>query len=292
MGKKLLRHFGLIFPLVFILMASGCRPGTIGNAGVTVTIEPVKYFIDRLTSENIQVNVMVPMGSSPATYSPTTAQFAELSSSGLYVQVGHLGFESTWMDRMKELNPEMEVLDLSDGVDLVRGDNSKIGNHVHHGGIEPHIWMSPKIVKSFLPRLKNQLEKSFPDQKAIIQRNFKGLMDDVESLDHAFSDLPEDKANRKFMIFHPALTYLARDYGFGQISIEYEGKEPSPGKLRELIDRANNEKINIIFIQAEFDKRNAQMVRQATGARLITINPLSYNWIVALEEIYHVLADG
>jgi zinc transport system substrate-binding protein len=287
MIKKIIYSIGIIFLLSPVL--SGCQTGPSEKEGVTVTIEPFKYFVDQLTSEKIPVNVMVPMGSSPATYSPTTGQLMALSSASLYVKAGHLGFEEAWMERLKELNPEMEITDLSDGIHLISGEDQLHGDHVHESGIDPHIWMSPKVVLHFLPHLKDALIKNFPEEKSVIEKNYKSLLTEVETLHNSFENLPGQVKSPRFMIFHPALTYLARDYGLEQISIEYEGKEPSPRKLRELIDRSLEEDIKIIFIQEEFDQRNAAMVRDATGATLVSINPLGYNWTQVMQNIHVIL---
>lgn len=292
-GKRFHARFiqisGAIILTIFSL--NSCSSAKTEERGVAVTIEPFRYFVDQLTSEKVPVSVMVPMGSSPATYAPTTSQLMALSSANLYVQAGHLGFEDAWMHRLKELNPEMDILNLSQKISLIKGEDHRHGDHVHRGGVDPHIWMSPKIVMNFLPDLKSELIKQFPKEKEIIDANFLKLLTEVESIHNSFLSLSNEVRPKKFMIFHPALTYLARDYGLQQFSIEYEGKEPSPAKLKELIDTANEEKINIIFIQEEFDQRNAEMVREATGAHLIAINPLGYDWPSTMKNIRELLSN-
>ena len=80
------------------------------------------------------------------------------------------------------------------------------------------------------------------------------------------------------MIYHPALSYFARDYGLHQIAIEEGGKEPSPAQLKELIDLCRQEEVHIIFIQPEFDKRNAEIIAKQTNTKVVPINPLAFNW--------------
>lgn len=276
--------------LVAVLFIEGCHNGG-KKAGVSVTIEPLKYFVDRLTSEQVEVNVMVPMGASPQTYSPTSTQLAKVSLAGLYVQVGQLGFEKAWMEKIRGFNEEMGMLNLSETVDLIGASEHGHEGHNHSAGKDPHIWMSPKVVKDFLPQLRDELKKAFPEQSDVIDQNYPELYNEVDNFDRRFSSLADKLAHKNFMIFHPVLTYLARDYGLKQISIEHEGKEPSPRKLRELIDVANEEDIRIIFIQAEFDERNAQMVKDATGAEIAVINPLAYNWEESMNEIYTLLKE-
>jgi zinc transport system substrate-binding protein len=87
------------------------------------------------------------------------------------------------------------------------------------------------------------------------------------------------------MIFHPNLGYLARDYGLEEIAVEYEGKEPPPSRMKELIDRARHDNIKTIFVQREYDTKNARAIANEIGADLEIIDPLSADWMVSTSEI-------
>jgi zinc transport system substrate-binding protein len=63
-----------------------------------------------------------------------------------------------------------------------------------------------------------------------------------------------------------------------QISIEEGGKEPSPSNLKTLIDTCRREGVRVIFVQQEFDQRNAQLISSELGIQVIPINTLSYDW--------------
>ena len=291
MSKRSLFYLILIPLIGIFLLFQSCGQKKKKAAGISVSIEPLKFFVEELTAGEINVNVMVPVGASPATYSPSTTQLTGLSSSRLYIKAGHLGFEEAWMQRFSELNPEMKILDLSEDVHMIEGDEHRHGESIRKGGVDPHIWMSPKVVMGFLPKLREKLIERFPEHKQTIVQSYPVLYDKVKSLHAAFSDLGAHLKKKEFMIFHPALSYLARDYGFEQIPIEYEGKEPSPQKLRNLIDLANKADIKVIFIQMEFDRKSAGMVTRETGAKLITINPLAYDWPGELMRIHDLLKE-
>ena len=84
---------------------------------------------------------------------------------------------------------------------------------------------------------------------------------------------------------------MARDYGLTQYAIETEGKEPSPEQLRQLVDFAQKESIRTVFIQQEFDRKNAEIIARETGCRVAIINPLSYQWSEELIRIAKILSD-
>lgn len=257
---------------------------------VSATILPQKFFIDKITNNSLSVNVMIPPGESHATYSPTARQFQEMSDSKLYVSMGYIGYEQTWMSRLKELNNEMNTLSLSEKIELITGVEDH-GDHVHEGGIDPHVWMSPKSALKFMPILKDALIKSFPNQKDSFEINYAVFEKELIELDSLATEKLTNLKNKQFLIFHPALTYMARDYGLTQISIEKEGKEPSPAFLASVIDKARNENIPVIFIQQEYDIRNAQLVSREAGIHLVQINPMNYEWLESMKDIINLLDE-
>lgn len=265
--------------LILLMAGGGCsqRLSSGKEPVISVSILPLQYFVDQLSGENLEVNVMIPHGASHGTYSPTTRQMQKLSDSEMYLRIGSLGYEYAFIDRLQELNPRMQVLDLTRHVELIRGVIDH-GDHVHEGGIDPHIWMSPRVMLSLLPVMRDGLLEAYPHLQQQVESNYPALFQQVLEIDKQMDQLTRELQRKRFMIFHPALTYLARDYGLEQISIEHEGKEPGPGQLGRLIQAARDETIRVIFIQAEYDQRNASLVSRETGAQIIQINPLEYNW--------------
>lgn len=268
-----------------VFFAPSCSEREREQSIVSVSIEPVKYFVDRLTDNALEVNVMVPQGASHGTYSPTTAQMQKLSDSRVYFRIGSLGYEQAFIRRLKDLNPTMREVNLSDGIELIRGETIDHGDHVHEGGIDPHIWMSPQVMLNRLTVIRDHLIELFPDLEEVITTNYPALRSEVEEIHHNMQALTQTLTHKRFLIFHPALTYLARDYGMEQVSIEHEGKEPTPAQLARLIRDARAENIPVIFIQEEYDVRNAKIVAAETGAQIVTINHLTYNWTANMNEL-------
>ena len=96
-------------------------------------------------------------------------------------------------------------------------------------------------------------------------------------------------ADSTFLIYHPALSYFARDYGLTQISIEEGGKEPSPAHLKALIEQSGHKKARIIFVQQEFDTRNAELIAKEAQLQIVPINPLSYHWDEEMKNVARAL---
>ncbi len=259
---------------------------------VSVSIQPIGYFVDRLTENALHLNVMVPSGVSHGAYSPTPQQFMRLSDCDMYLRIGYLGYEQAWIGRLNELNPSMKVINLSEHVTLIRGMEIDHGDHKHEGGVDPHIWMSPLVMKDLLPVISNAITKVYPEMEAVIVRNYPELESEIDALHHGFMELSATLTNKSFMIYHPALTYLARDYGFTQVSIEHEGKEPSPAMLGRIIREARDYSASVIFIQEEYDMRSAELISKETGARLLQINPLAYDWMASMQGLKRLMQEN
>jgi zinc transport system substrate-binding protein len=138
--------------------------------------------------------------------------------------------------------------------------------------------MSPILMERMAGRVYEQLLLLLPGRESQLQENHEKLVAEIrETSRYAEKELAAFKG-KSFFIFHPALGYFARDYGLEQVSVEYEGKEPTPAYLKEMIGLARSENAGIIFIQEEFDVRNATVIAKEIGGEVVRINPLNEDW--------------
>ena len=262
---------------IFICFACGNTAQKSEKAIITVTIEPLRYFTEAIAGKNYQVVSMVPKGSSPESYDPTPQQLVNLSKSQAYFRIGHIGFEQAWMKKLEANCPDMKVYDTSKGIDLIRDKGHWHGDHFHEGGVEPHIWNSTQNALIIVDNIYQALCELDTTHQADYKYRLDSLKQSIQQTDAETRRLLEN-ADSTFLIYHPALSYFARDYGLKQISIEEGGKEPSPAQLKKLIETCRNENVHTIFVQQEFDQRNAQLIAHELGINIVSINPLSYDW--------------
>ena len=106
------------------------------NAGekirVFVSILPQAELVERVGGERVKVNVLVRPGESPATYSPTPRQLAELSKAKLFIRVG-VPFEEGFINKVRETYPKLKIIDQRDNVRLIKAvhDHDHVHDHVH-----------------------------------------------------------------------------------------------------------------------------------------------------------------
>lgn len=263
----------------------------------SVSIPPVKYLIKQIGKQHLQVTVMVGPGSNPATYEPKSSQVANLSSTELYFAIG-VPFEDSWLPRFNEVNKDMRVIHLDRQIHKrylakeYQGSEQDIQNK--ELGKDPHIWLSPILMRIMAGKVLRVLAKADPTHKSQYRQNYLDFSREIDRLDLKILDVFSQKQIQEnmFMTFHPAWGYLAREYGLKQIPIELEGKSPGPREMGKLIKRARKLNIRTIFVQPQFSQKEAQTIAKGIGARVKSLNPLARDWEENLLEMSRKIAQS
>jgi len=277
--------------LFFVLVLSACgNHERTGQRIISVSIAPFGYFAGQIAGDNFSVNVMVPAGANPHIYEPYPDQIDRLRRSEAYISNGYLGFEMAWMDRFLEINRSMKILNLGESIEPIENHDHHEGEHVE--GADPHYWVSPLCAMKMASSVRDFLAELDPANRGEYEANYRALIRKTEQVDSMARELSLFEGSRTFMIYHPNLAYLARDYGLTEIAVENEGKEPSPSQLISLIDAAKRENIKMILVQREYDPRNARAVADETGFRVEIIDPLSADWFASTTAVIQLLKAG
>lgn len=260
------------------ILCLACTPhNNTHQQALSVSIEPLKYLTQQITDNDFEINVLVPQGASPETFEPTAAQMRKVAESKLYVDIGLIDFEVNLAQAIQANMPSVHIVHLDKDIALIEGDDhAHDSNHAtHHHGIDPHIWTSPKCLKIMAGTLYEALSQLYPDSSRYAS-NYQKLIQRLDSLDCTLCDLFSGRQHH-FMIYHPALSYLARDYGLTQIALESEGKEPSADHIRRLIDSARRWNIPHILYQRQFSQNTVDALARELGIEAIPIDPLGYD---------------
>ncbi len=280
-----------IYLLLVILFA--CQPKQKENTNtITVSILPQKYFIDQIAGTLVEVNVLVPPGSSPHNYTVLPSQMKSLAKSKAWLQIGLLTFEDAWKEKFKEINKDLTIVNCSEGIEPISGGETheEEHDHEHLGGLDPHVWLAPAEVKIIAKNTLNALKISFPMQAEAFEDNYDRFLSKIDSITLQIEQQLASLQNRNILIFHPTMSYYARQFNLKQIPLELDGKEPSPKHMKEIVDFARANNIRIVFIQKEFDSENALQLSREINGEVISIDPLEYNWEKQILEITKKIA--
>ena len=249
---------------------------------VAVSIQPQKYFLEQIMGEESNITVLVPTGSSPATYAPKPSQLKALKKASLYFSIG-VAFEESWLPRFQSIHKDMPIIDTCKNI-TKRSISHTNGEH-HHVGLDPHIWLSPKLVMIQAKTIKDALSTYNPKQKEKYEKNYTAFIKKLEALDTKMKNILSPLKQKSFIVFHPSFGYLADDYGLTQIAIEKEGKEPSLRHIKRVIDYAKEKNIKTIFVAPQFSQKAATQIAKQVGAEVVTINPLAQEWETNLLKV-------
>ncbi|MBQ3043093.1 MAG: zinc ABC transporter substrate-binding protein [Alistipes sp.] len=256
------------------------------DATIYVSITPLKSIVEEITCGDFEVRILVPQGASPETFEPTAKQIAELSDSHLLFQTGLIDFEQSLVGRVAE---QTKVVNLCEGVELMAGSCSHHHHsHGHAHGIDPHIWTSPKALMTMVDNVRDCIMREYPDSTKYDVAADK-LQQRIAELDRYCASRIDDAALRVMMIYHPAYTYYARDYGIEQIAIEHDGKEPSPRQLTTLVERAKSNGIGAILLQPQYSEDKVRSIAEECGAEIVVTDPLCEDIIAEIARITDII---
>ncbi len=249
---------------------------------VAVSVPPQAWLVERIGGDQVRVQVMIPAGVPPETWSPTPRQRAALERARVYVLVGHPDFifERVHVRPHLEQHPEVAAVDMT--APHATGEMPADPAWAERAG-DPHVWLSPAVVSETAVAIQRSLSALAPEHSAEFRANLASLHEDIEALDRhvvgSLSALPKAPASRSFLVVHPAWGWFARQYDLVQIAIEEEGKQPGPGELIPLIERARASRLRVVFVQPGFSRRRATLVAGEIGAELVELDPLARDWL-------------
>ncbi|WP_457571175.1 metal ABC transporter solute-binding protein, Zn/Mn family [Desulfovulcanus sp.] len=267
------------------------------EALVFVSILPQKYFVEKIGGDLVDVQVMVMPGASPAIYEPKPQQMVKLRQAKAYFAVG-VPFEQVWLKKFAGLNPKLLIVHTDAGIkkrpmdqmeDILNSVSGVSDDHLEHqaghhhgrsGMNDPHIWLSPRLVKIQAENIFKGLAAVDPNHLAVYKKNFIRFCKSIDKLEKKIREIldPSKLKKRKFMVFHPSWGYFARDFGLKQIPIEVQGREPGVRDLQRLVQLAKREGIKVVFVQKQFSAKSARVIARAIGGQVVNLDPLAYDW--------------
>jgi zinc transport system substrate-binding protein len=264
---------------------------------VGVSILPQQEFVEKIAGDNVEVVVMVPPGADPHSYEPTPSQLTALSKAKMYAMVGSgITVEDTMMDKLEDLNPDMQIIDCSEGITLIKMEahvhEADEEDHEEESGLDPHIWTSPDNVGIMVENIYQGLVDVDPDNQETYLENKNAYLAELNELDEQIQNTLEGKEGSSFMVYHPAWGYFANHYAITQVPVEIEGKEPSVQDMQNIIDEANEEGIKVIFVQSGFSTVSAEAIADEIGGEVVEIDPLAKDYIDNLAKVAEAFEKG
>jgi zinc transport system substrate-binding protein len=266
---------------------------------IMVSIPPQKYFVKKIAHELANISVMVSPEFNPATYEPTPNQMKIAATAKIYFAIG-VPFENVWLKKLASLNPKMQIVHTDEAVtkrqvrrwrldrmaNLHETPENNKKSFPKKGALDPHVWLSPPLVKSQVKIIADALIKIDPQNKKAYEINLDMFQSELDQLDLQLMEIfKKNYPRREILVLHPCWGYFADTYGLKQIAVENEGKEPGATRMAKLINHAKLQKIKYLFVQPQFSKKAAHIIAKEIGAQILIADPLKEAWAENLKNV-------
>lgn len=271
--------------------------------GVIVSIAPEVEFVKAVGGDKVDVTLMVPPTADVHTYEPLPSQLSEVSDARMYVMVGSMvEFETNYMDKLISSNPNMLVVNASEGIELmpseehedeteeshedeaVNSHEDETGESHGHGTMDSHVWVSPRNAKIMVNNIYEGLVQTDPENRDYYQKNRDQYLAKLDELDRNTTELLKDKT-KPILIYHPAFGYYARDYNLTMIGVMVNDEEPSPQRIAMMVDIARENNISVVYVEPQYDPKFMETIASQIGGQVLQVSDLDENYLENMENV-------
>jgi ABC-type Zn uptake system ZnuABC Zn-binding protein ZnuA len=142
-------------------------------------------------------------------------------------------------------------------------------------GVDPHMWLEPNLVVTYVENIRDGLASVDPNGKSIYEANAEAYIAQLQELDawitKQVSQIPADQ--RLLVTNHEALGYFVDRYGFTIIGVVIPSTStnaaPSAQQMAELIDQIKSSGTPAIFLDEVENPALARQIADETGAKIV-----------------------
>ncbi|MCA1933509.1 MAG: zinc ABC transporter substrate-binding protein [Calditerrivibrio sp.] len=279
------------FLILFMIFLGFSVLSQAADRSVAVTILPQKFITEKIAEDQWKVVEIIPKGANVHTYEPKISLLKEVANATAYFSLEET-LDEVWLRKLLSLNSKLPVVRVDKGIEKLRMEDHQHGKakgKLHH---DPHIWLSVDNMIKIVENTRDAFIQLDQANKTVYEKRSNDLIKEIKALKEEALQKMNTKVNKNFLVFHPAWGYFARDYNLNQISVEVEGKEPSPKEFAKVIDIAKKHGIKVIFVQPQISAKTVESLSREIGAEIIKIDPLKYEWTENMREVSLKIADA
>lgn len=280
--------------MIFVLVFAACIACDSHESGsglkVIVSIVPQKYFVERIAGELVNVTVLIPPGASPAAFELSPSDMRTVSEADIWFSMGVIA-EREWVEEFTDLNPDLLIVNTVADIEMFPFDRDSHHHDHQHGDIDPHVWLSPELVKLQVTTTADAVISTDPANEDVYRVNTEEFLSDIEELQGEIHQLLDPFTGRSIMVFHPSWGYFADEYNLVQVSIESAGSEPSPGEMIQLLEYARLNGIRAVFVSPQFSRSAAETIAQELNVEVVVIDPLAEDWLENMLETASAISE-
>ena len=223
--KKILMLCGAAVMLSAMMLA-GCapQPSTSSNSSlsndnsklnVITSFYPMYDFAKKIGGEYVEVANLVPAGTEPHDWEPSTTDIASLEHADVFIYNG-AGMES-WVNKVLSTlsNKSLTTVEASQNVSLRAGGEHEHDEDENHTDEEthdvehydPHVWLNPLNAKKEMENIKDAFVKADPEHKQYYENNYKAWSEECDRLYSEYQEALSQVKTKNLVVSHEAVGY-------------------------------------------------------------------------------------
>ena len=257
---------------------------------IVVSIPPQQAYVEEIGKDLVNITLLAPIGTNPNFYEPKRSQMTAVEQAHVYFTIGG-NFEKAWLPKMINQNKNMEIIDSSSGIEKTTMKSKNISDN-QSPKKDVHVWTTPKNIAIIGKNIYETLVRYDIKNKDQYTKNYEEFLEKVRKTDEEIKTIFKDlKKDTKFMVYHPAWGYFAKEYHLEQLPIEIEGKEVKPKELQKMVEKAKSNNVKAILTQPEFSTKGAKVIANELGIQVVEISPINPNWSENLINLAKIIAE-
>jgi ABC-type Zn uptake system ZnuABC Zn-binding protein ZnuA len=261
----------ILFLTLFALVFTGCSSASSSPTTDSAILTSTTFLADiarNIAGDRLTIESLLPVGADPHSYQPTPQDTAKIADSKLLI-INGAEYEHFLETLLENAGGERTVIEASAGISPRTDAGSE-------HGVDPHMWLDPNNVITYVDNIRKGLTEYDPEGAAIYQSNADAYITELKNLDawitEQVSQIPPER--RLLVTNHEALGYFAERYGFtiaGTIIESFSsGASPSAGQMAGLIDQIKSSGAPAIFLDTSDNESLAKQIADETGVRVVT----------------------
>lgn len=271
-------------PLIILLLFTACKkevslPSQKSRPVILVSVAPYQFIVQKIGGEHLEVRSIVKLGADIHTYEPTPHQRDSLKEAKVWFRIGE-PFEKKMISLLQN---QLVIVDLRCEIDLIKLSSDSCCHGLDCQ--DRHMWLSPKTVQAQARQISKILCEQFPFYRDTFDANLQALLSDLESLDQEIASALKPWKNQILLVSHPAFGYFCRDYSLEQLSLEWEGKDPSTKFLSERLNQARQNRPRVAISLPQHNNKGIEMIAKEMDLPIKTIDPYSLDYFETMRAL-------
>lgn len=281
-----------------LLLLTGCAQGspaalttnpTTDKLQVMTSFNPIDQLVRVIGGDRVETTIFVDPGIDAHDFEPSARDMARLKEADMLF-INGLGMEP-WAEA-GAISGATTLMILGDGIVYIPLAEASAGEETDtdHQESDPHVWLGLNELKIMAKNTANALEIAAPQHSDYFKANLSTFLAEADALAAEFNPKFAPYSGQAFVTGHEAFGYLTRNIGLIQRAVEgpFAEGEPTPQKIRELVDYVREQGITTIFVEETASPKVSETLARETGARLVQIPTMETEGelLPTIREIY------